>query len=53
MRKLKKEMETFYKQLIKVLFVDQINKQEAILLEKEVNMLIMNMNDLIDEVEIR
>ena len=36
-----------------MLFVDQINKQEAILLEKEVNMLIMNMNDLIDEVEIR
>ena len=43
----------FYKELIKVLFVENINKQEAIQLEKYVNNLIMNVNDMIDEVEIK
>lgn len=53
LKKTKKEMEIFYKDLIKVLFMDQINKEQAIAMERKVNMLIMSINDQIDEIEIR
>ena len=43
----------FYKELIKVLFMDQVDKQAAIQMEKRVNMIIMSINDQIDEIEIR
>ena len=33
--------------------MDTIDKQEAIQMEKKVNMIIMSINDQIDEIEIR
>mmetsp|Transcript_15994 Transcript_15994/g.15401 ORF Transcript_15994/g.15401 Transcript_15994/m.15401 type:complete len:82 (+) Transcript_15994:1645-1890(+) len=39
--------------MIQVLFVETIDKAIAINLEKLVNNLIMNVNDLIDDIEIR
>lgn len=46
-------MEMFYKDLIKILFLDTIDKKVAIEMEKKVNNIIMSVNDHIDEIEIR
>lgn len=45
LRKIKKEMEVFYKELLKVIFLDSVDKAQAILLENKMNMLIMSVND--------
>ena len=46
-------MELFYKDLLKILFVDQVDKELAIKMENKMNILIMTINDQIDEIEIR
>ena len=53
LKKIKKEMEMFYKDLIKILFVESMDKDVAINMEKKINNLIMSVNDQIDEIEIR
>ena len=45
LKKIKREMEGFYKDLIKILFMDTIDKELAISMEKKVNNLIMSIND--------
>jgi hypothetical protein len=46
-------MEMFYKDLIKILFTETMDKKVAIEMEKKVNNIIMSVNDQIDEIEIR
>jgi hypothetical protein len=50
---IKRELELMYKDLIKILFLDQIDKEVAIQMEKKFNNLIMGVNDHIDEIEIK
>jgi hypothetical protein len=49
----KRELELLYKDLLKVLFSDKIDPEKAIAMERQVNLLIMSVNDTIDEIEIR
>jgi hypothetical protein len=42
----------FYKALINVVMAEEINKKEALALEKKANQLIMSVDDAINEVEI-
>lgn len=53
LRRIKKDMEMFYKDLIKILFMDSVDSNVAVSMEKRINMLIMSVNDHIDEIEIR
>lgn len=48
----KRELTVFYKALINVVMAEEINKKEALALEKKANQLIMSVDDAINEVEI-
>eukprot|EP00347_Sterkiella_histriomuscorum_P004300 403360973 len=53
LKRIKKDMEAYYKDLIKILFMDSVDTNVAVQMEKRINMLIMSVNDQIDEIEIR
>jgi hypothetical protein len=53
LKNLKKDLEAFYKGIIKVLFSGAVNNEVAVTLERQANLLIMSVNDHIDEIEIR